>query len=59
MVIPNERENKFLIIKDPLFVKNFISNNWSYMFYDEVEKIKSLNQIKDSDLKKYLKKREE
>ncbi len=54
MVVPNERKKEFLAIKDPLFVNGFISHNWSYMFYDEVEKIKSLNLVEESKLNIYL-----
>ncbi len=54
MIVPNERKKEFLSIKDPLFVKGFIFHNWSYLFYDEVEKLQSMGLINNEALNKYL-----
>ena len=41
MVIPNQREKELRKIKDPMFQDNFLSQNWHYLTYDDVEKLSS------------------
>lgn len=55
MVLPNGRKKEFLRTRDPLFEKSFKNQNWSYIFYSEVEKLKSLSKLKESSLRLYLK----
>ena len=45
MVIPDKRKDEFLGINDPLFTDNFKNYNWRYIFYSEIEKIKSSRNI--------------
>lgn len=45
MVIPNSRKDEFLGINDPLFTDNFKSYNWKYVFYSDIENIKSSRKI--------------
>jgi hypothetical protein len=56
MLLPNKRKNEFLGIKDPLFIDSFKKYNWSYMFYDDVLKIKTSRNITDKTLDTFLKK---
>ena len=41
MVIPNTRENELLGQKDKLFREQFTINNWKYLLYSDVEKLKT------------------
>ena len=45
MVIPDKRKNEFLGINDPLFTDNFKKYNWKYIYYSEVENIKSSRKV--------------
>ena len=45
MVIPDKRKDEFLGTNDPLFVENFKRYNWKYIFYSEIENIKSSRNI--------------
>ena len=45
MVIPDKRKDEFLGITDPLFTDNFKKYNWKYIYYSEVENIKSSRKI--------------
>lgn len=51
MVIPNKRENELLKQKDRLFYDQFKINNWKYLFYSDVEKLKTSKQKIDLFLK--------
>lgn len=55
MVIPDGREREFVSIRDPLFINSFNMYGWKYLFYKEVELLKSKRDIIPSDLDKYLK----
>ena len=55
MVIPDKRKDEFLGINDPLFTDNFKKYNWKYIYYSEVENIKSLRKIDKSILSKFTK----
>jgi len=49
MVMPDNRRKEFLNNKDPLFIEQFKSYNWSYIFYsDIIEMIDSKNFKIDS-----------
>ena len=56
MVLPDYREKEFLAIKDPLFIDNFKKYNWSYIFYNDIMKLKSLRTILISNIKSFLNK---
>jgi 16S rRNA G966 N2-methylase RsmD len=45
MVIPDKRKDEFLRINDPLFTDNFKNYNWKYIYYSEIENIKSSRKI--------------
>ncbi|MDR1739152.1 MAG: hypothetical protein LBR45_00135 [Bacteroidales bacterium] len=45
MVIPDKRKDEFLGINDPLFTDNFKKYNWKYIYYSEIENIKSSRKI--------------
>lgn len=45
MIIPDKRKDEFLGINDPLFTDNFKKYNWKYIYYSEVENIKSSRKI--------------
>ncbi|MDR0603343.1 MAG: hypothetical protein LBG80_03460 [Bacteroidales bacterium] len=45
MVIPDKRKDEFLGINDPLFTDNFKNYSWKYIFYSEIEYIKSSRKI--------------
>ena len=45
MIIPDKRKKEFLGINDPLFTDNFKHYNWKYIYYSEVENIKSSRKI--------------
>lgn len=47
MVIPNTREDELLRQKDKLFREQFTINNWKYLLYSDVEKIKGSKQKLD------------
>ena len=36
MVMPDNRRKEFLNNKDPLFIEQFKSYNWSYIFYSDI-----------------------
>jgi DNA modification methylase len=55
MITPDKRANEFKAIKDPLFIDNFRHYNWKYLFYSEVERLKSLREISNDDIESYLK----
>lgn len=50
MVIPNEREEEFTSIRDPLFIDSFTDYGWHYLFYSEVELLKSMRNINLSNI---------
>ena len=50
MIVPDLRSKEFKSIKDPLFVDNFKKYNWFYIFYSNIERIKSLKIIKEEDI---------
>lgn len=54
MAIPNKRQAEFLNTKDPLFIDAFKKYNWSYFFYDDIIKLKSLRNISEENLKTFL-----
>jgi len=54
MVMPNKREKEFKRIKDPLFVENFKKYLWKYSFYSDVESLKSLRNLSEKNLNKFL-----
>jgi len=54
MIIPDKRANEFRAIKDPLFIDNFRHYNWKYLFYSEVERLRSLREIGNDDIESYL-----
>jgi 16S rRNA G966 N2-methylase RsmD len=56
MVLPNDREKEFLSIKDPLFIDNFKKYNWSYIFYNDIMKLKSLRTILIPNIESFLNK---
>jgi len=55
MVLPDNRKKEFLNIKDPMFIESFKKYNWGYLFYNDVEKLKSLRSIKKSNIRTFLK----
>jgi len=55
MIMPDERANEFKSIRDPLFIDNFRHYNWGYLFYSEIDRLKSLTEISDNDIKPHLK----
>jgi DNA modification methylase len=44
MVIPNRREDELLRQKDEMFCDQFKINNWKYLLYSDVEKLKTSKQ---------------
>lgn len=56
MIVPDAREKEFKSIKDPMFIDSFKLYNWSYIFYSEIERFKSLRQIRDNDIESNSKK---
>lgn len=56
MVLPNQREQEFLSIKDPLFVESFNKYSWSYLFYSDVIKLKSMRQLDQEKINIFLQK---
>jgi SAM-dependent methyltransferase len=56
MVIPKERENEFRNVKDSYFVKGFTEYNWSYLTYDEIERLIGYSRPSVSELLKISKK---
>ena len=54
MVLPNRRKDEFLSIKDPMFVEDFKKYSWRYLFYDDVNRLKSSRDIVRSELDKFL-----
>jgi DNA modification methylase/ribosomal protein S6 len=56
MIIPDEREEELLSLKDPLFVKSFIDNNWSYIKYDAVKRLAGYSRPSVNELLKIAKK---
>ena len=54
MVLPEERKNEFLSIKDPLFLETFKKYNWQYLFYGEVSVLKSSRNINADLLNQFL-----
>jgi DNA modification methylase len=55
MIMPDERANEFKSIRDPLFIDNFRHYNWGYLFYSEIERLKSLIEVSDNDIRSHLK----
>ena len=55
MIIPDKRKDEFIGINDPLFVENFKQYNWKYIFYSEIENIKSSRKIDSNLLNKFAK----
>ena len=55
MVIPDKRNNEFKNIKDPLFVENFKKYNWKYLFYSEIDDLKSSRDLSNKVFEKFLK----
>lgn len=55
MIIPDKRTSEFLGTNDPLFKENFISYNWKYLTYTEIEKIKSSRKIDIAFLETFMK----
>lgn len=51
MVIPNRREDELLRQKDKMFCEQFKVNNWKYLLYSDVEKLKTSKQKIDLFLK--------
>ena len=51
MVIPNERENELLGQKDKLFRDQFKINNWKYLLYSDIAKLRTSKQKIDLFLK--------
>ncbi|MDR2645239.1 MAG: hypothetical protein LBB44_04580 [Endomicrobium sp.] len=45
MILPDNRKDEFTNINDPLFIDNFKHYNWKYIFYSDIEKMKSLRKI--------------
>ena len=56
MVLPNERQSEFLKVRDPLFVKTFKTDNWSYLFYGDVLKLNSSQSLNEKLLNQFLNK---
>ncbi len=56
MLLPNKRKNEFLSIKDPLFIDSFNKYNWGYLFYDDINNIKSSRNITGDTINVILKK---
>jgi len=54
MVMPNKRKSEFLGIKDPMFLESFKKYNWSYIFYDDIIKLRSLRNINMTDINRFL-----
>lgn len=54
MVLPEIRKEEFLKIRDPMFVNTFKSQNWGYIFYQDIKKLKSSRKITQELLKKFL-----
>lgn len=55
MVIPEKRENEFRNYKDPFFIKGFVDNNWKYLFYKDVELLKTAGSISLAKIESYAK----
>jgi hypothetical protein len=55
MVLPDKRSDEFKSIKDPLFVDSFRHYGWKYVFYSEVDKLKSIRKISGKDIEQYCK----
>lgn len=55
MVIPKERENELRNVKDSYFVKGFTEYNWSYITYDEIERLMGYSRPSVSELLKISK----
>ena len=56
MVLPDERKDEFLHVRDPLFIDSFRKYNWHYMFYSDVFALKSSKKITEKSLGMFLKK---
>jgi len=55
MVLPDERSEEFKNINDPLFLDNFKKYNWNYLFYTDVENLKSIRNLNMNIFNKFLK----
>lgn len=55
MIMPDSRTAEFNSLKDPLFTDNFRKYNWSYMFYSDINRLKSARSLNESQLTTYLK----
>lgn len=44
MVIPNQRENELLSMKDEFFVDGVEKYNWKYLLYSDIDKLSSSRQ---------------
>ena len=55
MVLPEKRKTEFLKYKDPFFIKGFVDNNWKYLFYKEIELLKTAGTITLAKIESYAK----
>lgn len=50
LVIPEERENEFLSLSDPMFLNNFKEYSWKYILYDEIHKLSNSSKLNEINL---------
>ena len=55
MIIPEKRKKEFLSYKDPFFKKGFVDNNWKYLFYRDIELLKTAGSISLAKINSYAK----
>jgi len=55
MVLPDTRSSEFKTIRDPLFIDNFRHYNWHYVFYSEIDRLKSSRSLNKKDFESSFK----